>query len=156
MASPNIAVHTRSRAPIPGDPLGLLQQLPPEEIAELCGVSRATALRWQRGARVPVAAQKLVALRVAGAWSKDDGPRESSRVRAEKLRARMLVFRDIYNTAYFVRMAQHGAPDYRREKVETFTATLRRTLEHCSDEEALIYAIADALTAYPHGLPWDQ
>lgn len=159
MANGSVAapVFTRSRAPIPGDPLGLLQQLPPDEIADLCGVSRATASRWQRGkARVPLAAQKLIALRVGGAWSTSDEPRESARVRAEKLRARMLQFRDVYNGAYFVRMAQHGAPEYRREKVAAFTATLRRVLTNCRDEEALIYAVADALTAYPRGLPWDM
>lgn len=143
--------------PAPVDPRGLLIQLPPEEIAELCGVTRATAVRWQRGkTRAPAAAAKLIALRLGGALEERDGARESPHVRAVKLRARMLFFHDLYNSAWFVRMAQHGAVEFRRQKVQNFAAVLRRELEHCKDEEALIYAVADALTAYPRGLPWDM
>jgi transcriptional regulator with XRE-family HTH domain len=133
-----------------------LIQIPPEEIAELCGVSRATALRWQRGkARAPAAAAKLIALRLGGVLDPHEEHRESSRTRAIKLRARMLQFNDVYGAAWFVRMAQHGAPDYRRQKIQAFMEVLRRALNRCGDEEALIYAVADALTAYPNGLPWE-
>ena len=142
--------------PIPADPRGLLRQIPPEEIAELCGVSRATALRWQQGkARASAAAAKLIALRLGGVLEPEEH-RESPHVRAVKLRARMLQFQEIYNAAWFVRMAQHGASVYRRQKVRAFTQALRRELENCSDPEALIYACADALTAYPRGLPWSE
>ena len=142
---------------VPPDPRGLLPQLPPEEIAELCGVTRATALRWQQGkSRASAAAAKLLALRLGGVLDPHEEHRESSRARAIKLRARMLQFHNIYGAAWHVRASQHGAPDYRRRKVENFMVELRRALEHCGDDEALIFAIADSLTAFPHGLPWEQ
>jgi hypothetical protein len=142
---------------VPIDPRGLMFQLPPEEISALCGVSRTTALRWQRGkARAPAAAAKLIALRLGGVLDPHEEHRESSRTRAIKLRARMLQFHDVYNAAWSVRASQHGAPAYRRQKVENFMVVLRRALEHCGDDEALIFAVADSLTAFVHGLPWEQ
>lgn len=80
---------------------------------------------------------------------------ESPRARAIKLRARMLQFHSIYNAAWHVRFAQHGRPLFRTDKIAEFVEVLRRDLEHCEDPEALIYAVADALTAYPRGLPWE-
>ncbi len=85
----------------------------------------------------------------------DAGRYESPRVRAVKLRARMLQYHSIYNAAWNVRSAQHGRCEYRTEKIEKFVEILRSELARCEDPEALIYAVADALTAYPRGLPWE-
>lgn len=145
-------------APAEGtDPRLFLLQLSAPEIAELCGVNHTTATRWQKGlSRVPLAALKLITFRVEGVLPRDDEPRESSRIRAARLRARMLHFHDIYNAAWFVRMAQHGAPGYHRQKVERFVSVLKRELAECRDPEALIFAVADSLTAFPRGLPWED
>jgi transcriptional regulator with XRE-family HTH domain len=144
-----------------GKPLeqcALLAGFSPDDIARLCGVSPSTAAKWKRGdSRTPVAALKLLTFWSEGLLPNDEGKMcESPRVRAVKLRARMLEFNDIYNAAWFVRASDHGSPDYRAEKVVRFMKTLRLELENCRDPEALIFAIADALTAFPHGLPWER
>lgn len=86
----------------------------------------------------------------------EGGLYESSRVRSAKLRARMLQFHKIYNAAWHVRYAQHGSQDYRDRHIAHFVYVLKSALKNCEDPEALLYAIADALTAYPRGLPWEQ
>ena len=86
---------------------------------------------------------------------KEGGVYESSRVRSAKLRARMMRFNKIYNAAWMVRHAQHGTPEQREAKVREFINVLRRELEKCRDPEALIFAVADSITAFPHGLPWE-
>ena len=55
------------------------------EIAQLCGVNRATALRWQKGrGRVPAAALKLITMRVQGALPEDgQALREQDRTRRQ-------------------------------------------------------------------------
>lgn len=142
---------------IPGDTRHLLMQLSAPDIADLCGVDERTAVRWQRGqGKVPPSALKLVTLQVSGVLQKEGQEFESKTVRAANMRARMLQFHDIYNEAWWVRMAQHGAPHYRREKVERFVKVLRRELENCEDPEALILAVADSLTAFAHGVPWER
>jgi hypothetical protein len=80
---------------------------------------------------------------------------ESPRARAAKLRLRMAQFSRIYNAAYMVRYAQHGRPERRLEYVQKFVAVLEREIQRCEDPEALIFAVADALTAFPTGLPWE-
>lgn len=80
---------------------------------------------------------------------------ESARTRAAKLRARMLQFNRVYNAAWRVRYFQHGAPAARAEAVEKFVAVIQRELRNCKDPEALIFAIADALSAFPRGAPWE-
>lgn len=84
------------------------------------------------------------------------GRRETPRERAAKLRARMFAFNAIYNAAYMVRYTQHGRPDYRADQVKKFLRVLERELQNCEDPEALIFAIADALTSFPGGgTPWE-
>ena len=140
----------------PGTPHHVLLQLTAPELATLCGVNRTTARRWQSGkSRVPVTALKLVNLWSQGEVSGEGEHRESPRVRAVRLRTRMLQFHTIYNAAWSVRASQHGAPDYRSRKVALFVDALRKELEDCKDEEALIFAIADSLTAFPRGAPWE-
>ena len=82
------------------------------------------------------------------------GTIESSTMRAARLRARMARFKAIYNAAWFVRAAQHGAPANLQKKIKRLMNALRRELENCQDDEALLYAIADALTADSR-LPWE-
>lgn len=76
--------------------------------------------------------------------------------RAKRLRARMLQFNKIYNLAWHVRSAQHGREGWRQDKVERLKNALLKELQKCKDPEALLYAVADALTAYPNGLPWER
>ena len=82
------------------------------------------------------------------------GTVESASVRAARLRKRMHRFQTLYNAAWFVRAAQHGSPPRLQEKIAYMMSVLRRELENCQDDEALLYAIADALTADSR-LPWE-
>lgn len=80
---------------------------------------------------------------------------QSPHVRAIKLRARMAEFTEIYQAAWMVRHAQHGKPEYRQAKVEKFMCALKTEMENCRDKEALMFAVADAITAFPYGVPWE-
>ena len=80
---------------------------------------------------------------------------ESPHTRAVKLRARMAQFTEIYEAAWMVRHAQHGKPEYRQKKVEKFMSVLKVEMENCRDPEALMFAVADAITAFPYGVPWE-
>jgi hypothetical protein len=71
------------------------------------------------------------------------------------MRARMFQFSEVYNAAWMVRYAQHGMPEYRAKQVEKFAEVLRRELANCRDPEALLFAVADALTSFPSGTPWE-
>lgn len=81
--------------------------------------------------------------------------RESSRVRVLKLRARMSEFTAIYQAAWMVRYTQHAKPVVRQATAEAFMRTLKMEMKNCRDPEALIFAVADAITAFPYGLPWE-
>lgn len=76
-------------------------------------------------------------------------------MRAVKLRARMSKFSAIYQAAWMVRYTQHSNPEVRQAKVEMFMRTLRSAMEKCRDQEALMFAVADALTSFPYGVPWE-
>lgn len=81
--------------------------------------------------------------------------RESSHVRAVKLRARMAKFTEIYQAAWMVRYTQHSNPEVRQAKVAKFMSALKIEMENCRDPEALMFAVADALTSFPYGVPWE-
>ncbi len=82
-------------------------------------------------------------------WS----PRRSAR----ELRARMTQFSNIYHAAWFVRYASVSfESEYRNQKIDAFWEALLKELEKCEDREALLYAVADSITAFPHGLPWES
>lgn len=95
---------------------------------------------------VPLSAQPL-----------DDPSRQfvSRRERAARLRARMAQFSTIYNAGYMVRDAMHGPDERRQDYAWRFLAVLQNEVKTCHDAEALIYAVADAITASPHGVPWE-
>ena len=80
---------------------------------------------------------------------------ESAHTRALKLRGRMSQFSEIYQAAWMVRHSQHGKEEYRKAKVEKFMRALKVEMENCRDPEALMFAVADAITAFPYGLPWE-
>jgi hypothetical protein len=80
---------------------------------------------------------------------------QSRRARASALRERMQVFSSIYNAAWLIRDSQHGCANRREDLVRQFVAVLAIELRDCRDYEALIFAVADALTASPNGLPWE-
>ena len=82
-------------------------------------------------------------------WS----PRRSSR----ELRARMMKFKTLYSAAWFVRYASaSNRSDYRQQKIDAFWNAVLKQLKDCDDREALLYAVADSITAFPHGLPWES
>lgn len=76
-------------------------------------------------------------------------------MRAVKLRARMSKFSEIYHAAWMVRYTQHSIPEVRQAKVEKFMHALRSAMENCRDPEALMFAVADAITSFPYGVPWE-
>lgn len=76
-------------------------------------------------------------------------------MRAVKLRARMSQFSAIYQAAWMVRYTQHSKPEVRQAKVEEFMRALKIEMEKCRDQEALMFAVADAITAFPYGVPWE-
>lgn len=81
--------------------------------------------------------------------------RESPRERAQELRGRMGKFHEIYNAACMLRSAQHSSDGNKTEQVQKFIAVLRRAIDQGNDPEALIFAVADAITAFPYGVPWE-
>ena len=80
---------------------------------------------------------------------------ESSRVRAGRLRGRMSQFDSIYHAAWMVRYTQHAKPEIRQARVDEFMRALKIEMENCRDPEALMFAVADAITAFPYGVPWE-
>lgn len=76
--------------------------------------------------------------------------------RAIRLRDRMKAFTAIYNAAWHVRDSYYGAQLRRQENVWRFVNVVVAELRSCRDFEALIYAVADSLTASPHGVPWER
>jgi transcriptional regulator with XRE-family HTH domain len=81
--------------------------------------------------------------------------RAGYRGRVRQLQERMSVFSSIYNGAWLVRDSWYGPAMRRQECVWRFVNVLARELQDCHDYEALIYAVADALTCSPHGVPWE-
>ena len=85
-----------------------------------------------------------------------DGRFRNRRERAVEMRERMQQFAEIYNAGWALRDAYFG-PDQRRERaMMKFLATMLDALRTTDDYEALIYAIADTVTASKHGVPWEE
>lgn len=74
---------------------------------------------------------------------------------AVQLRDRMKNFKGIYAAAWFVRHAEVKGPAYRERKMREFWDACRKELDGCKDIEAFTYVVADALTCYRSGLPWE-
>ena len=64
-------------------------------------------------------------------------------------------FSEIYNAGWAVRNAYFGPDQRRHDMMMRFLAALLLALQTSQDYEALIYAVADTLTASPHGVPWE-
>jgi len=79
----------------------------------------------------------------------------SGRQSAVQLRDRMKNFKAIYSAAWFVRHAEVKDQDYREQKMREFWNACRKELDGCEDIEAFTYAVADALTCYRSGFPWE-
>ncbi len=73
-----------------------------------------------------------------------------------RLQARMQVFSSVYNAAWHVRDAWHGSAMRRQENVWLLLNAFLRELRGCQDFEALLYAVAHALTLSPLGVPWKE
>jgi hypothetical protein len=71
------------------------------------------------------------------------------------VREKMLAHSAIYNAAWLVRDSWHGSPERRQERMWRFVNTLARELQRTTDYEPLVFAVADALTASTHGVPWE-
>lgn len=74
--------------------------------------------------------------------------------RALQMQARMRAFSSIYNAAWLVRDSWYGPSMRRQQSVWALVNALVRELRQCADFEALLYSLADALTASPQGVPW--
>lgn len=72
-----------------------------------------------------------------------------------RLRDRMKKFHSIYNKAWFVRHAEMQEREYREQKMREFWDACQKELADCKDLEAFTYAVADALTSYRYGFPWE-
>lgn len=81
--------------------------------------------------------------------------RRQGRQYAIKLRDRMKKFKSVYNAAWFVRHAESAQREYMEKKMREFWSASLKELENCKDIEAFTYAVADSLTAYRHGFPWE-
>lgn len=81
--------------------------------------------------------------------------RNRGRAYAVRMRDRMNRFKSVYNAAWFVRHAEASDKAYRVEKMREFWSVCAKELEHCKDIEAFTYAVADALTCYRFGFPWE-
>lgn len=79
----------------------------------------------------------------------------SRRERAAVLHLRMQEFSEIYHAAWHVRATQFGSGELHQEKIGAFIGVLKQELTNCQDPEALIFAVAEALTAFPYNLPWE-
>jgi len=72
-----------------------------------------------------------------------------------RLRDRMKRFKGIYNKAWFVRHSEMQEREYREERMREFWGACQKELADCKDLEAFTYAVADALTSYRFGYPWE-
>lgn len=105
---------------------------------------------------------RAVVLEFAESLPEQKTSEELSRIRhrrgrqyAVRLKDRMKKFHSIYNAAWFVRHAEAGETSYRKEKMRAFWQTVADELNGCKDIEALTYAVADALSCYRYGFPWE-
>lgn len=78
------------------------------------------------------------------------------RQQAAKWQERMLKFHRIYNAGWQVRhhMYQRNA-EMRLYAINQFWRVMMQEAAKCDDPEALLYAVADAITSNPLGLPWE-
>jgi len=120
-------------------------------------INPATGKRWSGTGRSPRAGtnspilpldSEMPPVNFEGRW-------ESKRTRAAKLRERMQCFPSIYNAAWMVRDSWHGSAHRRDECMRRLVAVFLSELKECRDVEALIFAVADAITASAHGVPWE-
>lgn len=103
-----------------------------------------------------------VILEFAEALPDQAEPEQRDRLRANRgrayalrLRDRMKNFRSVYNTAWFVRHSEVQERHYREQKMREFWEACQKELADCKDIEAFTYAVADALTSYRYGFPWE-
>lgn len=81
--------------------------------------------------------------------------RNRGRGYAVRLRNRMKKYQAVYNAAWFIRHAESTERHYREQKMRAFWNVCVKEFEHCNDIEAFTYAVADALTSYRFGFPWE-
>jgi len=121
-------------------------------------INPATGKRWsgtgkypKSGIRSPVhpVQSELSPVVLEGRW-------RNRRERAAELRERMAVFAAIYNAGWLVRDSYFGSRQLNDQRILQFVAVLISELRDCRDAEALMFAVADALTASKHGVPWDE
>ena len=124
----------------------------PVPTAKVIGVDAATLTDIVRG----------VILEFAEALPEQTDPQQAELARrrrgrsyAVRMRARMKRFKSVYNAAWFVRHAEATEPDYREKKMREFWQACIKELDGCKDIEAFTYAVADALTCYRYGFPWE-
>jgi hypothetical protein len=92
----------------------------------------------------------------------DDSPRvpregrfRSRRERAAEMQERMSKFSAVYNAGWMVRNYYFGPEHRQREAAQKLVAVFLQELGLTDDYEALLFALGDALTCSPHGVPWE-
>lgn len=112
--------------------------------AKLTDIVRAVVLEFAEALPEQMSEEELTIAR-----------RKRGRQYAVRLRDRMKQHRAVYNAAWFVRHSEATAQEYREEKMHEFWQTCMAEFRNCSDIEAFTYAVADALTCYRYGFPWE-
>jgi hypothetical protein len=114
------------------------------DAAKLTDIVRAVVLEFAEALPEQMSEEELAIAR-----------RKRGRQYAVRLRDRMKQHRAIYNAAWFVRHSEATAQEYREEKMREFWQTCMTEFQNCGDIEAFTYAVADALTCYRYGFPWE-
>jgi hypothetical protein len=133
----NILPASVPAAPLPGRSVGV-------DVATLTEIVRGVVLEFAEQLPEQTDPQLIEA-----------GRSRRGRQYAVRMRDRMKRFGSIYNAAWFVRHAENQEPDYRKQKMREFWEACRKELDGCRDIEAFTYAVADALTCYRMGYPWE-
>lgn len=120
-------------------------------------INPATGKRWYGTGKAPRNGNNSPILQRSGNLPSIslEGRFRSRRERAAEMQERMYQFQEIYNAGWAVRNAYFGPDQQSHKMMMLFLAALLRALRTPQDYEALIYAVADTLTASPHGVPWE-
>lgn len=114
------------------------------DAAKLTEIVKAVVLEFAEALPEPMTEEQVQRLR-----------RNRGRGYAVRLRDRMKKYQAVYNAAWFIRHAESTERHYREQKMRAFWNVCVKEFEHCNDIEAFTYAVADALTCYRFGFPWE-
>lgn len=124
---------------------------------ELLPINPATGKRWTNTGRTPTTGAYSPILPIHGDLPPVslEGRWMSRRERAAQVRERMQRFSAIYNAGWLMRDTYFGPAQRREQYAVRFIAVLLQEMRSTRDYEALLYAVADALTCSSLGVPWE-